>query len=245
MVPDDPSPGRVGGRTVELMRTDGADRDPRATPAAGSGTEGPTRSSRGRLPPARRRHVDGRLARAQETRRLLVEALLALVDEGATAPTTRQVAERAGVSLRIVFHRFRGTQGLLVAGVALQSERHRDILFAIPPKGAADLRIRVLCRQRRLYFEALTPVFRVAQARPDAAGALRNLLAEDRSRMRHQLAGTFAPEVAPRGAETGDLLDALEQALGWASWRALRDVRGLTPAAAERAMAFTAERLLG
>ncbi|HVC68550.1 MAG TPA: TetR family transcriptional regulator, partial [Acidimicrobiales bacterium] len=64
------------------------------------------------MSPARRRHVDGRLARAQETRRLLVEALLALVDEGATAPTTRQVAERAGVSLRIVFHRFRGTQGL-------------------------------------------------------------------------------------------------------------------------------------
>jgi len=184
------------------------------------------------------------VARGQETRRLLVESLLDLVDAGATAPTNQQIAERAGVAVRLVFRHFRDTEGLVVAAVALQAERHRWILFAVPPRGPPDIRIRALCRQRRLYFERLTPIYRVARRRSDAAAALRGLLAEDRARMHLQLAGTFAPEMADRGDEADDLLDALEQATGWEAWRARRDGQGQTPAAAERAMAFTAGRLL-
>lgn len=196
--------------------------------------------SRGR----RRLHADGRVARGQQTRQRLVEALVALVEDGGPAPTARQVADRAGVSPRAVFHHFPTTGALLVAGVALQSERHRHVLFDVPPRGPPHLRIHALCRQRRLYFEELTPVFRVANARAGATSALADLLAGDRAHLRRQLAGTLAPEVTARGPESDVLLDALEQATGWEAWRALRDVRGHTPAAAERAMAFTAGRLL-
>jgi AcrR family transcriptional regulator len=189
------------------------------------------------------------VARGQQTRRLLAEALVGLVDAGAAAPTTREVADRAGVSVRVVFHHFRGTEGLVVAALSLQSERHRSILFAIPPRGPPELRIRALCRQRRLYFEGLTPVYRLAlarvHARVDTGAGIADLLTEDRARLRRQLTGTFAPEVEARGVHADVLLDALEQATGWEAWRALRDVRHLTPAAAERAMAFTAGHLLG
>lgn len=189
------------------------------------------------------------MARGQQTRRLLAEALVGLVDSGTAAPTTRQVATRAGVSVRVVFHHFHGTEGLVVAALSLQSERHRGVLFAIPPRGPPDLRIRALCRQRRLYFEELTPLYRLARARVHARGdvgtGLAELLAEDRARLRRQLTRTLAPEVEARGVHSGELLDALVQATGWDAWRALRDVRLLSPAAAERAMAFTAERLLG
>ncbi len=196
-------------------------------------------------PAVGRRHLDGRVARGQQSRDLLVEALVTLVEEGATAPTAQGVADRAGVSVRLVFHHFRGVQGLLVAAVALQSERHRDILFAVPPRGPPSLRIGALCRQRRLYFEELMPLFRLASARTGTGPALQDLLADDRARLRRQLVGTLAPEVAGRGAEADDLLDALERATGWEAWRALRDVRAKSSAAAERAMAFTALRLLG
>ena len=188
------------------------------------------------------------MARGQQTRRLLAEALVGLVDSGTAAPTTRQVATRAGVSVRVVFHHFHGTEGLVVAALSLQSERHRGVLFAIPPRGPPDLRIRALCRQRRLYFEELTPLYRLARARVHARGdvgtGLAELLAEDRARLRRQLTRTLAPEVEARGVgRLGTELDRL--ATGWDAWRALRDVRLLSPAAAERAMAFTAERLLG
>ncbi len=61
-------------------------------------------------------------------------------------------------------------------------------------------------------------------------------------------AGSWRPPWRPRwparGADAGALLDALEQATGWETWRSLRDVRGRTAAAAERAIAFTALQLL-
>ena len=63
--------------------------------------------------------------------------------------------------------------------------------------------------------------------------------------LRRQLADTLAPELEARGTDSGVLLDALDQCTGWEAWRALRDVRHLTGAAAERAMAFTAGSLLG
>ena len=50
--------------------------------------------------------ADGRLARGQRTRANVAGALIALLREGDTEPTARAVAERAGVSLRLVFHHF-------------------------------------------------------------------------------------------------------------------------------------------
>jgi len=170
---------------------------------------------------------------------------VALVDDGADLPTTGQVAARAGVSVRVLFHHFHGTRALMVAAVVLQSERHRGVLFAVPPRGPPDLRVRALCRQRRIYFEGLAPIVRVAGARLDAARDLDALLAGDRARLQRQLASTLAPEVDARGAEAARLLEALQDATGWEAWRALRDVRGLSPAGAERAMAYAAHRLLG
>jgi TetR/AcrR family transcriptional regulator, regulator of autoinduction and epiphytic fitness len=246
MVTDGPSPVTRSGPTVEFMRTDGADRDPPATPAAGSSTDGSTRTSAKRVPPPtiRRRPLDGRLARGRKTRRLLVEALVDLVDEGSTAPTIPQIAERAGVSVRLIFHHFGGKDGLVIASMVLQSERHRAILFAIPAKGPAALRIRALCRQRRLYFEEITPIYRMAQALGTASDDLRKLLADDRYLLRHQLAVTLAPEVRARGTQSEELVDALERATGWDAWRALRDSQGTSVAVAERAMAFTAVHLI-
>ena len=175
----------------------------------------------------------------------MVEALVDLIDEGETHPTTRQAAHRADVSVRLVYHHFGSVRSLLLAAVTLQSERHRDLLFAIPPRGSPTLRIKALCRQRRLYFEEITPVYRVAYARAFAEDGLGELLANDRTVLRGQLARTLAPELGSRGDASPALLDALEQITGWDAWRALRDTRDHSAPAAERVMAFTAGCLLG
>lgn len=175
----------------------------------------------------------------------MVEALVDLIDEGGTHPTTKQAAHRAGVSVRLVYHHFGGVNGLLLAAVALQSERHRYLLFSIPPRGPAELRIKALCRQRRLYFEEMTPVYRVAHARAYAEADLSALLSDDRTVLRSQLAHTLDPELQARGAAATQLLDALEQATGWDAWRALRDGKAHSAPSAERIMAFTVASMLG
>lgn len=227
------------------MRADGAGRTPGAGTSTGSDTPHPFGSPRHRSASPGHRTHDGRLARGEQTRRAVVDALVVLVDAGVTRPTSLQVADRAGVSVRLIFHHFGGIDGVLVAAVALQAERHRSVLFAIPPRGPPALRIQALCRQRRLYFEQMTPVFRVTLARAHAGAELAGLLAEDRTLLRTQLARTLEPEFRARGDDALALLDALEHATGWEAWRSLRDTRGRSAPSAERAMAFAVGRLLG
>jgi AcrR family transcriptional regulator len=184
------------------------------------------------------------VAKGERTRRAVVEALVELIGEGDNRPTTRKAAHRAGVSVRLIYHHFGGVHGLLLAAVAHQSERHRDLLFTIPPRGPPELRVKALCRQRRLYFEEMTPVYRAAHSRAHLEAGLDALFADDRTILRRQLAHTLDPELAPLQGAAPQLLDALEQATGWDTWRSLRDGGNHSAPSAERVIAFTAACLL-
>jgi len=50
--------------------------------------------------------TDGRRARGERTRVRVLEALVALAEEGQVRPGAQQVADRAGVALRTVYHTF-------------------------------------------------------------------------------------------------------------------------------------------
>jgi AcrR family transcriptional regulator len=49
---------------------------------------------------------DGRLLRSERSRRLIIESMINLVDEGFLVPTAQQVAQRADVGIRSVFRHF-------------------------------------------------------------------------------------------------------------------------------------------
>ena len=49
---------------------------------------------------------DGRLMRSERSRRLIIEAIIQLIDEGFLIPTAQQVAYRANVGIRSVFRHF-------------------------------------------------------------------------------------------------------------------------------------------
>ncbi len=194
-----PSGARRIVPTVESMRAGGGlgrhhggprnEREPHRTAAAAA-------SPAGRGGRRRARSVgDARTAKGDRTRQVLLESLVALVDEGVARPTVAEVAGRAGVSVRIVYHHFAGVQDLLDAAVALQAERHRGLLFTIPPRGPPGLRITALCRQRRMYFEVMTPIYRLAIDRSPLGAGPAGLLAADRSLLREQLAHTLGPEL--------------------------------------------------
>ena len=68
---------------------------------------------------------DARLAKGDHTRRVVLDAVVALLGERRTEPTMTDVAARAQVSVRIVYYHFGGIADLLMATVAFQSDRHR------------------------------------------------------------------------------------------------------------------------
>ena len=70
------------------------------------------------VPPGRtpRSRVDGRSARAERTRRAMVDALLGLIAEGDLKASPERIVERAGVSLRTLWTNFKDLEGLYAAG---------------------------------------------------------------------------------------------------------------------------------
>src|SRR5712691_387739 len=106
--------------------------------------------------------TDGRSARAARTRDAVVEALLSLLDEGNFRPTARQVAERAGVSLRSVYVHFDDLEDLFTAAAHNHFERMRDLVESIPGDGPLESRLDAFVRQRERIHEASAQVRRAA-----------------------------------------------------------------------------------
>ncbi len=190
--------------------------------------------------------ADRRLARGAATRDALVQAAVDLLLTGDLRPTSRDVASRAGVSRRLVFHHFSHLDLLLSRAVTSQLDQ---VALAAPPHGPVDVRIDVLCRQRRDLFERLDPVLVAATwlrhgARPPST-AVRSADAVLHPRLRQQLVRTFAPELGRfDGDDARTVLDWLDAVTGWEYWRVLRTRVGLDSFEAERRTAGLVRRVL-
>ena len=98
---------------------------------------------------------DGRLTRAARTRASVVEALLTLNEEGHLRPTARDIATKAGVSLRSLYVHFDDLEALFVAASQRQGERLGKMLPPMVRDGNIALRMArmiavapVACRNR-------------------------------------------------------------------------------------------------
>jgi AcrR family transcriptional regulator len=179
---------------------------------------------------------DGRVARGERTRRALAEAMISLLEDGDPRPTARRIAERAGVSLRLVFHHFDDLESILGTAVEIQEQRHwRHIQPVVPTLLIADRVARVV-RQRVAVFQAVAPVRRSADLFKDSSPVVAAELDRGRQWLRNQLRATFAPELElRRPAEAQVLLDSLEVATSWETWEQLQRL-GRTPSACRRTM---------
>ncbi len=178
--------------------------------------------------------VDGRRARGERTRLRVLEALLALVEEGELRPTAQEVAGRAGVALRTVYHHFEDVEALRRMALSLQLARHREILQTVDPALALDERITLIARQCRKLFEAITPIRRATLFDEHASAEMAEGLRRSRMLRRHHVANAFAAEVKAHPDSGRSLLDAIDIACSWQTWHYLRDGIGRSPGAAEK-----------
>lgn len=187
---------------------------------------------------------DGRVRRGERNRDALVEALLGLLDDGITKPTAREVAERAGVSLRTVFAHFDDVESLYAAIAIRQRERLAPLFEPIDPSGSDDHRVEALVAQRVELFEQIAPVRRASVLLAPDSPELTRRLAEVSRALRGQVADCFGPELAAAGRRRGDLLAALDVAASWETWDGLRRGQGLSVVAARRTLRLLLSRLL-
>jgi AcrR family transcriptional regulator len=187
---------------------------------------------------------DGRLLRGERTRRHIAQAMIDLIEEGDPRPTARLIAERAGVSLRLVFHHFDDVEAIFQEGAIVQAQRHWRRVVTIPSTGPVVERIEAVCRQRRQLYVSISPVRRAVVARAAESTSIQQVLAVARRRLREELAITFEPELTRAGAGGPVLLDAIELATSWESWDGQRTAAHRSAAASQRVMRFTLTALL-
>ena len=181
--------------------------------------------------------TDGRVARGQRTRRNVAEALIELLREGDPEPTARAVAERAGVSLRLVFHHFAEMDDLYHYVAALQLRRQWSNMPTFSTKLAVATRLERTVAHRAALYEDISPIRRaLARRAPSSKGVAATIAAADALLLEH-LKETFAPELAAVTASSRiEVLEAMDVVSSWEAWERLRTVSLLQARGAKRVM---------
>lgn len=188
--------------------------------------------------------TDGRRARGERTRLRVLEALLALVETGELRPTAQEVASRAGVALRTVYHHFEDVEALRRVALDLQFSRHVEILQSLDPASDLEDRVHAVARQLRKLFEAVTPIRRATMFDEHNSSAMAEGLRSSHLVRRNHVTKSFAPEIARRKDEGRTLVDALDAATSWANWHYVRTILERTPLAAEKVLVLSMRDLL-
>lgn len=167
--------------------------------------------------------TDGRTARAERTRTAIVDALIALLEEGDLQPTANRIADRAGISLRLIYHHFGDLESLYRAVAQRTNERLMARTHRVPVDLPLAERIDLLVAQRAETLEWLTPIMRAAQLSiapsPGLMGSRSNLHA----RGEREVDVVFARELDALPAnERTVVASALNGVLFWGHWDDLR-----------------------
>jgi AcrR family transcriptional regulator len=161
--------------------------------------------------------VDGRRARRQRSRDLVVDALLDLLNEGVARPTAQQVAERSGVSLRSIFRIFDDVETLHAAAASEQLARVRHLFVDVAAVGTVQERVDEIIELNARLYESVAPVRRAARRTAPESPPLREQLGKLRAWMRAEIDRVFAAEL-----QGGPQAAALEVLFSFEAWDQLR-----------------------
>lgn len=184
--------------------------------------------------------TDGRVARGEQNRGSILDAVYALVSEGVLRPTAEQVAERASVGARTVFRHFTDMEGLYAEMVERIEREVAPLLEAPPPTGSIDERARALVRNRASLFERIANFKRSGNLQRLDSAVIQRKHARMPRRERETLLAAL-PELgnAPEAAR-----EALDLVTSFEAWDRLRVNQRLGRERAEAVVAHAVLSLL-
>jgi AcrR family transcriptional regulator len=196
----------------------------RETPIAGHGE-----------PPA----VDGRRRRSQQSRDRIVEAMLALVEEGAISPGAEDVAHRASVGLRSVFRHFKDMDSLYAEMALRLTQVYESALQPFEAEGWHGQLFEAIDRRVGI-FERLLPFKRAADAHRHES----SVLAANHAASLALLRARLRPLLPPHLQDDVIALETLDMLLSVETWARLRIEQRLTPGKARQVIEKAVERLV-
>jgi AcrR family transcriptional regulator len=189
--------------------------------------------------------VDGRRLRSERTRQLIIEAYLSLLRDSPQVPTSAQIAERAGYSVRSVFERFPDLLALRIAATdyafaqGTANAQLRDL------EGDREARIRSQVETRSRTCETWLPMWRALNSNQGDSEELKSRVRLARELIFRRLELMYQPELAtldePMRRYT---LIALEALTDFESWARMRENYGLSIEEAREVWMRMIDRLL-
>jgi len=164
-----------------------------------------------------------RSPRAEKTRATIADALLSLLEEGDLQPTATRIAERAGISLRLIYHHFGDLEELFREVTQREGYRIAGEVELVPADLPFAERLDRVVEQRSRVLEIVTPVCRAAVLHEPFSEVLRASRDAGYAMAEYEVTQVFAAELGPLPAdERRARLDALALTSGWPAWNALR-----------------------
>ena len=173
--------------------------------------------------------TDGRRLRSERTRQYIIEAYLSLLSESTRVPTSAQIAERAGYSVRSLFERFPDllTLSLAAADFAFAQANAQAV---IRDAGAdRQTRIRSQVETRGGTCERWLPLWRALSVNQHMSPELKQRLRFMRDAVVRRLELMYRPELATLAeVDRRRLLIALEALTDFECWARTRFEHGMS-----------------
>lgn len=182
------------------------------------------------LAPAANIRLDGRRLRSERTRQLIIEAYLALLLEHRRMPTSAEIADRAGYSVRSIFERFSDLDTLSLAAADYAIVLGQAEAVARETEGDRATRIRSHVLTRAEACEKWLPLWRMLTAKPveEQVTDLRARVLAVRQANLERVELMYQPELATLEPPVRKaLVMALVTLTSFESWGALREDFGM------------------
>jgi TetR/AcrR family transcriptional regulator, regulator of autoinduction and epiphytic fitness len=149
--------------------------------------------------------ADGRTARKTATRDAIADALLDLLSDGQLRPTAREIAQRAGLSVRSVYVHFDDLDDLYCVSAGRAYARVAPLLEPAPDTGPLRDRVAGLVERRVQLYARIGGIARATQLQAPFSPTLARIVRDTQQRARREIERVFAHELdqlsAPRRSQ--------------------------------------------
>ena len=188
--------------------------------------------------------LDGRHLRSERAREKIIAALLELIDDGELRPGMARIAQRAGVSLRTLFHHFPRREALIPAAALAHLQVLLPSMEPVDVEAPFEARLASFVTQRSRLLERLGPVRRAVRLVEPFSAELGPFLANARAFKRGEVEAVFEKELSRiKEPERARRNAALGVFTSFETWDSLRSHQGL-PVAVARDVLRDGVRLL-
>ena len=168
--------------------------------------------------------TDGRRLRSERSRKAIIDAALALMEEGTLVPTAQQIAERAGVGIRSFFRHFEDMETLSEAIDEQIREQYEALFLGGERGGSLDERVEHAVERHADAYESVANVVLSTLAQRWRYEVLRKNYARNQRGLRKDL-DDWLPELKSLPRTRREAVDAIAS---FEMWHRLREHQGLS-----------------